>query len=147
MVRFGGNDTMLQLLFWRVGLQEFALPVSAVSQVVRAVALTAVRSAPPFVCGAVNIRGLMVPVVDVRRRFRLPERPLALTDHFIIARTPRAPLALWVDAALGVADYEGEVPAATPAGWAALPSGTVLMQDLERCLAADGERPIGETPR
>ncbi len=147
--RFTGDDTMLRLFVWRVGLHDFAMPFSGVSQVVRAVAVTAVPDAPPFGCGVINVQGKIVHVIDVRKRFRLPERALAPADHFIIVCTPRRTLALWVDAAQGVVDYEDEAvnplralspEADSQVGVIKLLSGLVLVQDLEQCLAA------GDTP-
>lgn len=51
---------------FRVGRQHYALPLSAVLQVVRLPALTVVPGAPPTLCGLLNLRGSFVPVLDGR---------------------------------------------------------------------------------
>ena len=136
---------MQRLFVWRVGLQNFAMPFPAVLKVVRAVALTEVPVGAPFVCGVINMHGAIVPVIDVRRRFKLPQRTLVPADHFIIVRTPQRTLALWVDAAHGVVECpdelmiqeEATIPGTgSPAGFCRLPDGLVLLHDLEQCLSA-----------
>lgn len=49
---------------FRVGRQHYALPLTAVLQVVRLPALTVVPGAPPTLCGLLNLRGSFVPVLD-----------------------------------------------------------------------------------
>jgi purine-binding chemotaxis protein CheW len=51
---------------FKVGRQIYALPLSAVLQVVRLPALTVVPGAPPGMCGLLNLRGNFVPVLDAR---------------------------------------------------------------------------------
>ena len=138
---------MLQLVVWRVGLREFALPFAVVSQVVRAVAVSATSDMPPFSCGMVDIRGDVVPVIDVRKRFSLPERSLAPADHFIVAHTPKRTLVLWVDMVHGVAEYPDDAATFTEGsnhGMAMLPDGLILLHDLEQCLAAAHGMPLAE---
>ncbi len=70
------------------GLDEhsFALRLSAVVRVVRAVEVTPLPRAPEIVLGVINVQGRITPVFDVRKRFRLPAREISLSDQFIIAR-------------------------------------------------------------
>jgi purine-binding chemotaxis protein CheW len=144
---------MLQLFVWRLGSQDFAMPAAGVMLVVRAVAMTKAASAVSFACGEINFRGKIVPVIDLRKRFRLPERPLDLADHFVIVATAQRTLALWVDAAHGVVEYHDEaaVPQQSTASGAGaaedvveLRGGLLLVPDLERCLAAGYGEAQGE---
>ena len=137
---------MLRLFVWRVGTQDFAMPFSGVMRVVRAVAVTKVPDAPPFGCGEINVRGEIVPVIDLRKRFRLRERALDPADHFIIVGTPQRTLALWVDVAHGVIEYQDEAampeqstaPDTGPtADVVELHGGLLLVPDLEQCLSAE----------
>ena len=58
--------------------------------------------------GVINIRGRIIPVVDVRKRFNLPEREISLSDHLIIARTARRSVVLLADAVSGVVERPEE---------------------------------------
>jgi len=93
--------------------QRYALPLPAVERGVRAVEVTVLPEAPPIVTGVINIQGRVVPVVDLRKRFHLPERAVDPEDHFIVARSSTGVVALPVDEAEGlVRDLSGERVAA-----------------------------------
>ncbi len=66
--------------------RRFALPLDAVERVVRAAEYTPLPLASDLVLGALDVAGEILPVFSLRRRFRLTDRPLALTDQFVIAR-------------------------------------------------------------
>jgi purine-binding chemotaxis protein CheW len=62
-----------QLIVFRLGDQEFGLPVEVVDEVARPPdRMTPVPRAPAFIDGVINLRGSVIPVVDLRRRFDLP---------------------------------------------------------------------------
>ena len=102
-----------QLVVFVLDGQRYALPLPAVERVVRAVEVTVLPEAPPIVTGVINIQGRVVPVVDLRKRFHLPERAVDPEDHFIVARSSTGVVALPVDEAEGlVRDLSGERVAA-----------------------------------
>jgi len=68
---------------------RYALHLPAVERVTRIVAVTALPDAPDIVTGVVNVSGEVIAVVDIRKRFRLPDRATELSDHLIVARTSR----------------------------------------------------------
>ncbi|HEU0013693.1 MAG TPA: chemotaxis protein CheW [Longimicrobium sp.] len=61
----------VQLVTFRVGGQEFGLDVFSVQEILPWRGVTAVPRAPAFVEGVLDVRGSVVPVVDLRRRFEL----------------------------------------------------------------------------
>jgi purine-binding chemotaxis protein CheW len=134
----------LEVLVFELGGQRYGVPVAAVREVVRAVTIVPLPRAPAVIEGIVNFRGTIVPVLDVRRRFRLPARPAEHTDHLVVARAGRRLVALRVDRAvdlvrLGGTDVEearGSVPGAEYVAWVAkLPDDLVLIHDLETFLS------------
>ncbi len=136
------------LVVFALGERRYGLPLSAVDRVVRAVDLTSLPKAPDIVMGVVNVQGLIIPVINIRRRFRLSEREIALTDQMVIAKTTRRPIALLVDAVVGVLDFsEQEVVLAEDVlpdlqyleGLLRLEDGLILIHDLERFLSLDEE--------
>jgi purine-binding chemotaxis protein CheW len=88
-----------QFLVFRLGEEEFGLPIAAVDEVARLPEqITRVPKTPKFLEGVVNLRGEVVPVVDQRRRFDLP----AFTgdrrsQRVIVVRTERHRAGLIVD--------------------------------------------------
>ncbi len=138
-----GEEKLLELLIFELAGQRYGLPVSDVREIVRAVPLVLLPGAPGIVEGVINVRGSVVPVLDVRRRFRLPPRPLQHTDHLVIARLAGRPVALRVDRAVGLArlaatDVEDlpDLSTTTHASRIAkLPGDLVLIQDLRALLS------------
>ncbi|HEX4555406.1 MAG TPA: chemotaxis protein CheW [Xanthobacteraceae bacterium] len=63
-----------QFVVFRLGGGEYAIPIDAIEEVTRRPdELTRVPKAPAFVEGVMNLRGAVIPVIDQRRRFDLPE--------------------------------------------------------------------------
>ncbi|MCL4879781.1 MAG: chemotaxis protein CheW [Anaerolineae bacterium] len=80
------GKTEISYLTFRVGLQWYAVDVLAVFEVVNLVAISPVPDMPESVLGVVNIRGSMAPVIDLRRRFNMPDKTLKLTTPIIFLR-------------------------------------------------------------
>jgi len=67
--------------------QHYALPVASVERVVRAVAVTPLPEAPDIVAGVITVAGRILPVIDLRKKLRLPDRPLSPDVRFVIVNT------------------------------------------------------------
>ena len=128
---------------------RYALHLTCVERVVRMVEITPLPKAPEIVLGVINMHGEVIPVVDIRKRFRLPIREVNLDDQMMIARTPRRLLALPVDLVKGLAEYSEEeivVPEKIVAGTEyvegvlKLPDGLILIHDLEKFLSLEEEK-------
>lgn len=145
-----------RLFVFTLDEQRYALHLSAVHRVVRAAEVTSLPKAPAIVLGVVNVQGQIIPVVNLRRRFRLPERDIGLSDQLIIARTSRRAVALVADAVTGVIDVPGEKVTAggevVPGleyveGVARLEDGLILIHDLAAFLSLDEEQALDEALR
>jgi len=138
----------------------YAVGLSAVSRVMHAVEITPLPKAPPIVIGVINLGGIIIPVVSIRRRFNLPERELELTDRLIIARASRCGaredegrlLAIVVDAVVGVRDLPAQETTAAETilpglehleGVAKTDRGLVLIHDLGTFLSLEEEMALG----
>jgi len=90
------------LIVFALDRQRYALQLSMVDRVVRMVAITPLPKVPDIVLGVVNVQGRIIPVINMRRRFSLPEREIVLTDQLVVAHTSRRTVALVADAVLDV---------------------------------------------
>ena len=90
-------NNLTSLLRVHLGGAVIGLPATAVREIVRAVAITPVPGAPPIIEGAVNLRGQLVPVVDVRRRLALPAKALDPDEFLVVMQHGARTLALRVD--------------------------------------------------
>jgi len=109
----GGPDPMDQnpmasshYLVFTLDDQSYALRLESVERVLRAVQLTLVPEAPEILSGLINIRGTIVPVLDIRKRFRLPPRDMGIQDRVIVSKTSPRPIAIVVDRVEGVVEFD-----------------------------------------
>jgi purine-binding chemotaxis protein CheW len=86
-----------QLVVFTIDDQQFALNLSCVERIVRAVEITHVPDAPDTVLGVINVEGRIIPVLNSRRRLGFPEREIELSDHFIIVNEAQRSFALVAD--------------------------------------------------
>src|SRR6266436_237911 len=66
------KESELILVVFRLGHEEFALPIASVIEILRPQKLTRMPRAPHFVQGVMNLRGRVFPVVDLKKRLSLP---------------------------------------------------------------------------
>jgi purine-binding chemotaxis protein CheW len=64
-------DDALQLVTFRVGDEEYGVDIQCITEVVRPLKITPLPQMPEFVEGVVNLRGTIIPIVDLRKRFAL----------------------------------------------------------------------------
>ena len=127
-----------QLLQFEAGGGRFGLWVSAVRETIRAVAVSPLPNAPAAVQGVINLRGRIIPVLNIRERFHLPPKEIEMSDHIIIAAAGSRVVAFQVDRAVGLADVpEHHVEEARKVTVAAeyvdcivsMPDGLILIHD------------------
>ncbi|THD81722.1 MAG: hypothetical protein E7812_02585 [Phenylobacterium sp.] len=88
----------LQFLVFRLGDDEFGLPIDVVDEVARVPAqITRVPKTPKFLEGVINLRGEVLPVVDQRRRFDMPPSDKGEARRLIVLRTERHRAGIIVD--------------------------------------------------
>jgi purine-binding chemotaxis protein CheW len=78
------NDERMQYLTFSIAGDEYAIGILQVREVVELETLTWVPSTPPYVRGVVNLRGSVVPVVDLAVKFGLPESEVTRRSCVVI---------------------------------------------------------------
>jgi purine-binding chemotaxis protein CheW len=129
---------------FEVSGERFAIRMCDVIEVVRAVAIRTLPTAPAITLGIIDVRGEVIPVLDVRARFGAPSKPVELSDQFILAHAGPRRVGLHVDQALGLetltvlaVEDAPNLPSALEqvAGVAATDRGLVLIHDLRSFLS------------
>lgn len=64
-----GADELLQLVSFKIGEEEFGVDILKVQEINRMLDVTRVPNAPEFVDGVINLRGKVIPIINLRRRF------------------------------------------------------------------------------
>ncbi len=142
-----------QLVVFRLDERCYALPLTVVERVIRAVDVTPLPKAPAIVLGAINVQGRVLPVLNLRRRFLMPDREIGPADWFLLAHTARHTVVLAVDELEAVIERrQAEITPSTQIvpglepfpGVLRLDDGLVLIHDLERFLSSDEARALDE---
>lgn len=117
-----------------------AISTQPVIEILRAVAYRPIAGQPPFVPGVIDLRGSVIPLMDMRARFGRPVRPLSPEHRFIVVHTHGRPIAMWVDRVLGILTYDPKtlvgsegliVGTRSFAGILRTPDGLVVIHDPE----------------
>ena len=137
-----------QFVVFKLDEKQYALHPFAVERVVAAVEITQLPKAPEIVHGVINIQGRVIPVINIRKRFRLPEHEIDLNDRLIIAKTTRRTVALVVDAVIGIVKRSEQefimadkvIPGTDYIeGLIKLEGGIILIPDLDKFLSLEEE--------
>jgi len=143
----------MRLVNFNLDDQKYALFLSAIIRIIRVVEITGLPKVPEIVLGVINMHGLIIPVFDIRKRFRLPQREMQLGDQLIIASTSKRTVALLVDSVNDVIEIPEEK---IIAGEKILPGleyvegvvktedGMILIHDLEQFLSLQEEKALHE---
>ena len=140
------GELMKLLLVFRLDDWKCALHIASVEKVHRAVAITPVPGLPEIALGIVNVHGRVLPVVNLRGRFHLPEKELTPSAHLIVAHTSRRTVVLVVDSVDGVMECnEQEITTADAIlpgmghveGVLKLNDGMILIHDLGSFLSIE----------
>jgi purine-binding chemotaxis protein CheW len=143
------HDNRNKIVMFSLDAPRYALLLSTVERVIRAVEITPLPNAPAIIQGVINVHGRIVPVVNVRERLQLPVREMNCSDHFIIARTQRRIVALIVDYVADIHELtDREMESAGQSlpfieylqGVAKMEDNLILIYDLERFLSLDEGR-------
>ena len=97
------DEELLQLVLFRLGDEEFGVNILQAREIEKLdQGLTRVPKAPPFVEGVINLRGEIIPIVDLRKRFGLTLPPLGYDSRVIIVEVRGAPVGMLVDAVVEI---------------------------------------------
>ncbi|MBI5142902.1 MAG: protein phosphatase CheZ [Nitrospirae bacterium] len=90
-----------QYIGFMLGGREFAVEIISVQEIIRNVTLTSVPKAEEYVCGVINLRGRILPVVDLKRRFNMPGEG-ATDGSIMVVNVNGATAGIQVDSITGV---------------------------------------------
>jgi purine-binding chemotaxis protein CheW len=89
----------LQLVGFRIGKETFGVPINLVHEIVRLPEITAVPDSPDYIEGVINLRGKIISIVDLRKRFGETRIEASRKNRILVAEIERKMVGLIVDAA------------------------------------------------
>jgi purine-binding chemotaxis protein CheW len=143
-----------QWVTFRLGQEEYAVPVADVQEILRVPAITPVPASPAFVEGVVNLRGRIVPIIDLAVRLGLPPGQEGRSRRVIVSHAGPSAVGLLVDVVTDVLPVMARSVEAAPAFLAALPHAAcfhgvarwgdrlLLLLDLARVLTAEEDEAL-----
>jgi purine-binding chemotaxis protein CheW len=138
-----------QIVVFSLNDQLYALPLQKVIRVIHAVEIRHLPKAPEIITGIINVKGQIIPVADIRKRFGLEAREIDLDDRLIIADTGKRHVAILVDTVTGIRDMApGQLAIAKELlpfaehlrGVAKIDDELILIYDLEQFLSLEEEK-------
>ena len=135
------------LVGFQVGRETYGIPITSLQEIVRVPEITAVPGAPDYLEGVINLRGKIVSVVDLRKRFGQSSAELGRRCRILVVEHRGRPLGMIVDAASEVLKIpESEIEAAPAmmqegglnclAGLGKYQGRLILLLDVAKVLAA-----------
>lgn len=143
-------DTNLrQLVCFRLESEDFGVNIESVQEINRMVAITKIPQAPVFVEGVINLRGQIIPVIDLRTRFgfsRIEEK--SKENRIVVVETQAVTVGLVVDAVTEVLrlsndkieetpDITSNVEAQYIEGVAMLDERLLILLDTDKIFSSD----------
>lgn len=144
----GAERPEVQLACFRVGGELYALDIMNIREIIRPQKITAIPKAPRFIEGVINLRGAVIPVTDLRKRFDQSCREETRHSRIIICSMSGRVVGLLVDEVLEVRRYGRQDVAPAPQflqgpeaefflGVARRGDELVMVLDLDRILSTD----------
>jgi purine-binding chemotaxis protein CheW len=143
------REETTQLVVFKLGEEEFGVNILQVREIEKLdQGLTRVPKAPHFVEGVINLRGEIIPIVDLRKRFGLTLPDLGLDSRVIIVEIGDEPVGMLVDAVVEVLRVPLSAIESTPsitkgvnsyylAGVAKIDERLIVLLNLERALSPE----------
>lgn len=94
----------LKVIVFTLGKEEYGIEVDKVRTIERMIPITRVPKTPAFVKGVINLRGVVIPVIDLRGRFGLEETEASENSRIIIVAANELEVGFIVDSANDVVD-------------------------------------------
>jgi len=138
----------IQLACFRVGAELYALDIMRIKEIIRPQKLTPVPKAPSFIEGVINLRGAVIPVADLRKRFDQPIGDETRKNRIVICSLAGKIIGLLVDEVTEVRRYGRAEIAPAPQfikgpeahyllGVARRDEDLIMLIDMEKVLSND----------
>ncbi len=145
-----------QVVVFKIGEETYGADITEVREIIRAAEVTVVPKAPPSVSGVIDLRGKIVPVVDLKKRFGLEDKKSLKNARIMIAEVAGELVGLRIDTAVGVLKVDPSSVESTPdiavteemkaaiVGVAKWKEKLIVLLNLEKVLAAEEVRQMKE---
>jgi purine-binding chemotaxis protein CheW len=135
-----------QIVIFELGTEQFGVDIAGVESIIKIQPITRMPHTPRFVEGVTNLRGKVLPVVDLRRRFGMQPQPTDQNSRIIVVSVNHTEIGMIVDGVSEVLTISEAAVEPAPAiattvasrfitGIAKLDSSLVILLDLDLVLS------------
>ncbi len=121
----GGNakkGKILQLVSFNLGNEEFAVDILIVQEINRMIEVTKVPNAPDFIEGIIDLRGKVIPIVDLRSRLGMPQKEYDVHTRIIVVEIDSNIIGFIVDSVSEVLRIDESITEPPPSAVAGIDS-------------------------
>lgn len=145
---------LLQLVSFHLGGEEYALEILRVQEIIRMMDLTRVPNSPDFVEGVINLRGKVIPVIGLRKRFGLGAKEYDKQTRIVVVEVAGNVVGFVVDAVNEVLRISSDTVEPPPrltkldremiSGVGKLENRLLLLLDVEKLLSQSEQAAMSE---
>lgn len=146
----------LQLVVFNVGKELYGVGIESVQEIVRVPEITEVPDAPDFLEGVINLRGRVVPVIDLRKRLKLQGVDKTKSTRVLITENGKSQVGLLVDSVSEVLKVQPDAIEDPPemisaigveyiTGVAKVEERLIILLDLKKILSVEEMKRVGNT--
>lgn len=144
------SEDLLQLVSFHVAQEEFGVDILRVQEIIRMVGITRVPNAAKYVVGVINLRGKVIPIINLRCRLGVPEKQNDSLTRIVVVEFQDKVIGFIVDSVNEVIRIDKRITEPPPpmvsgidsqfiTAIAKLEERLLILLDLERILAIDKE--------
>ncbi|WP_457571915.1 chemotaxis protein CheW [Desulfovulcanus sp.] len=146
---------LLQLVTFRIGEEKFGVNILRVQEIIRTMEITCVPKSPDFVEGVINLRGKVIPIIDLRKRFGLKVRKYDKHTRIIVIEINNMIVGFVVDAVSEVLRIPADTVETPPpvvagvdaeyiSGVGKLDDRLLILLDLERLFTREEQEVLSQ---
>src|SRR5579883_452744 len=91
------SGEVVQVVSFKLGSEEYGVDISQVQEIIRMVEITHVPRAPRFMEGVINLRGQLIPIIDLRTRFSMPRADHTKSTRIVVTEIGSKRVGIVVD--------------------------------------------------
>jgi len=80
------EDDVIQLVGFIIGQEEYAVPILSIQEIIKPIEYTRVPSVPTYILGVFNLRGSVIPLIDLRSKFKMDPVKVTEDTRYIVMK-------------------------------------------------------------
>lgn len=155
--KLGSSMDILQLVSFNIGEEEFGLDILRVQEIIRMIEITRVPNAPKFIVGVINLRGKVIPIIDLRTRMGMEPKDRDKDTRIIVIEIDAKIVGFIVDKVNEVLRIDKSITQSPPPMVSGIDSDYItsiaqmedrllILLDLTRLLSSSEGKQLDEIP-